>query len=123
MCALQHQVEKSGDPDAEYENAEKWRREVYALFYFDEDVTAESLSFFFRNNGGPLPKEAINGIASIGYDKIKSVAGQMYAMCDDKNESVSFDKERIAELDEKFRNIYNRDEFFNLIKEYITANV
>lgn len=123
MCVLQHQVEKSGDPDAEYENAEKWRREVYALFYFDEDVTETCLSDFFRFNGGPLPKAAVDGIESIGYDKIKSVAGQMYAMCDDKNESVSFDKERIAELDEKFRNIYNRDEFFNLIKEYITANV
>ncbi len=119
MCVLQHQVEKSGDPDAEYETAEKWRREVYALFYFDEDITADSLSFFFRHNGGPLPQEAVNGIASIGYEKIKSVVGQMYAMCDDKNENVSFDKERIAELDEKFRNIYDRDEFFEKVKLYI----
>ena len=123
MCVLQNQVEKSGNPDAEYENAEKWRREVYALFYFDEDITAESLSFFFRNNGGPLPNAAVDGIESIGYDKIKSVVGQMYAMCDDKNENVSFDKARIAELDEKFKNIYNRDEFYNLIKNYISANV
>lgn len=123
MCALQHQVEKSGNPDAEYDSAEKWRREVYALFYFDEDTTAESLSFFFRNNGGPLPKEAVNGIESIGYDKIKSVVGQMYAMCDDKNENVSFDKDRIAELDEKFRSLYNSDEFFGLIKNYIAENV
>ncbi len=119
MCVLQHQVEKSAAPDTEYENAEKWRREVYALFYFDEDVTTESLSFFFRNNGGPLPKEAVNGIQSIGYDKIQSVVGQMYAMCDDKNENVSFDKNRIAELDEKFRNLYNSDEFFEKVKLYI----
>lgn len=119
MFVLQHQVEKSENPDTEYENAEKWRREVYALFYFDEDVTADSLSFFFRNNGGPLPKEAVNGIESIGYDKILSVVNQMYAMCDDKNENVSFDKNRIAELDEKFRTIYNSDEFFEKIKLYI----
>lgn len=123
MCVLQHQVEKSENPDAQYENAEKWRREVYALFYFDEDVNADRLSFFFRNNGGPLPKEAVNGIESIGYDKIKSVVGQMYAMCDDKNENVSFDKNRIAELDEKFRNLYDRDEFFSLIKNYISQNI
>ena len=123
MCALQHQVEKSGNPDAEYDSAEKWRREVYALFYFDEDVTAESLSFFFRNNGGPLPKEAVNGIESIGYDKIKSVVGQMYAMCDDKNENVSFDKDRIAELDEKFRNLYDSNEFFEKIKLYIVNSI
>ena len=119
MFVLQHQVEKSENPDAEYENAEKWRREVYALFYFDEDVTADSLSFFFRHNGGPLPKEAVNGIESIGYDKIQSVVGQMYAMCDDKNENVSFDKNRIAELDEKFSNLYDSNEFFEKIKLYI----
>ncbi len=123
MCVLQHQVEKSENPDAEYENAEKWRREVYALFYFDEDVTAQSLSFFFRNNGGPLPKEAVNGIESIGYDRIKSVVGQMYAMCDDKNENVSFDKNRIEELDEKFRSVYDSEEFFGLVKKYVTENM
>ena len=122
MCALQHQVEKSGDPDAEYESAEKWRREVYALFYFDEDITAESLSFFFRNNGGPLPREAINALESIGYAKVHNLALQMFAMCDDKNESVSFDKERIAELDEKFKECYNSDELFALTKNYIIAN-
>lgn len=118
-AVLQYELEKSENPDAEYENAEKWRREVYALFYFDEDVTADSLSFFFRHNGGPLPKEAVNGIESIGYDKIKTVVGQMYAMCDDKNENVSFDKNRIAELDEKFRNLYDSNEFFEKVKLYI----
>lgn len=119
MCVLQKQIEKSENPDTEYENAEKWRREVYALYWFDDDVTMDSLSGFFRCNGGPLPKEAVNGIESIGYDKIKSVVGQMYAMCDDKNENVSFDKNRIAELDEKFRNIYNSEEFFEKVKLYI----
>ena len=116
---LQYEIEKSENPDEYYENAENWRREVYALFYLDEDVSAESLSFFFRNNGGPLPKEAVNGIESIGYDKIKSVVGQMFAMCDDKNENVSFDKERIAQLDEKFSSLYDKNEFFEKVKLYI----
>lgn len=120
---LQYEIEKSENADEYYENAEKWRREVYALFYLDEDVSAESLSFFFRNNGGPLPKEAVNGIESIGYDKIKSVVGQMFAMCDDKNENVSFDKERIDALDEKFSSLYDTDEFFGLVKKYIAENV
>ncbi len=122
-AVLQHQVEKSADPDAEYDNAAKWRREVYALFYFDEDVTADSLSFFFRNNGGPVPQQAVNGIESIGYDKINSLVKQMYSMCDDKNESVSFDKNRITELDEKFRNLYNSGEFFEKIKLYISNSI
>lgn len=122
-AVLQHQVEESPDADAEYERAEKWRREVYALFYFDEDVTADSLSFFFRNNGGPVPKEAVNGLESIGLSKIYSLAAAMFSMCDDKNENVSFDKNRVAELDEKFKNTYNRDEFFGIIKNYIVENV
>ena len=116
---LQYETEKSENADEYYENAEKWRREVYALFYFNEDVSAESLSFFFRNNGGPLPKEAVNGIESIDCEKIKSVVGQMFAMCDDKNENVSFDKERIADLDEKFSSIYDKNEFFEKVKLYI----
>ena len=116
---LQYEIEKSENADEYYENAEKWRREVYALYYFDEDVSAESLSFFFRNNGGPLPKEAVDGIESIGYEKISSVVGQMSAMCDDKNENVSFDKERIAQLNEKFSSVYDKNEFFEKVKLYI----
>lgn len=122
-AVIQYKLEKSENPDAEFENTEKWKREVYALFYFDEDVTADSLSFFFRSNGGPLPKEAIDGITSIGYEKIQSVSSQMSAMCDDKNETVSFDKNRIAELDEKFKNVYDRDLFFELVKKYIVGSI
>ena len=122
-AVMQYKLEKSQTPDADFESEEKWRREVFSLFWFDEDVTANSLSYFFRNNGEPLPKEAVNGIESICYDKIKSVVGQMYAMCDDKNENVSFDKNRIAELDEKFRNVYDCEEFFAKIKLYILNSI
>ena len=122
-AVLQYKLEKSQTPDADFEAEEKWRREVFSLFWFNEDATENSLSYFFRHNGEPLPKEAVNGIDSIGYDKIKSVVSQMYAMCDDKNENVSFDKNRIAELDEKFRNLYNSDEFFSFVKNYIAENL
>lgn len=118
MCVLQHQVEKSENPDAEYDNAEKWRREVYALYYFDEDVTT-SLSFFFKNNGGPLPGVAVEGLASIGAEKIHSLAASMFSMYDDKNENVSLDMNRVNELDEKFVNAYNSEEFFEKVKLYI----
>lgn len=122
-AVLQYKLEKSQTPDADFEAEEKWRREVFSLFWFNEDVTENSLSYFFRHNGEPLPKEAVNGIESIGYDKIKSVVGRMYAMCDDKNENVSFDKNRIAELDEKFRNVYDSEEFFAKIKLYILNSI
>ena len=116
---MQYELEKSENPDEYYENAEKWRREVYALFYFDEDSSAESLSFFFRNNGGPLPGVAVKGLESVGAGKIQSLASAMFSMYDDKNENVSLDKARADELDAKFAEIYNSNELFEKIKLYI----
>lgn len=117
-AALQYELEKSDNPDEAYENAEKWRREVYALFYFDEDVFT-SLSFFFKNNGGPLPRVAVDGLVSIGDEKLHSLAASMFSMYDDKNENVSLDAGRADELDEKFRKVYNSEEFFEKVKLYI----
>lgn len=122
-AVLQYELEKSQIPDDDFANAEKWRREVYALYWFDEDVTAESLSFFFRNNGGPLPSVAVNGLKSIGADKIYSTVAQMYSMYDDKNESVSLDKAKVEELDKKFSDIYDREAYFELVRKYIIDNL
>lgn len=119
---LQYSLEKSQNPDYEYKNAAQWKREVYALFYFDEDCQ-ESLSFFFKNNSEPLPSVAVNGLKSIGADKIYSIVAQMYAMYDDNNESVSLDKEKVADLDEKFTGIFDREEYFELVRNYILNNI
>ncbi|MBR5497597.1 MAG: hypothetical protein IKV76_06400 [Clostridia bacterium] len=119
---LQYSLEKSDNPDAEFENAPEWKKNVYALFYFDEDCKT-SLSFFFRNNGEPLPSVAVNALKTVGADKLYSTVAQMYSMYDENNENVSLDKNRVAELDEKFISIYNSDEFFALIKNYILDNI
>ncbi len=121
-AVLQYKLEKSQTPDADFENEEKWRREVYALYYFDEDVTANSLSFFFKNNGEPLPSVAVKGLKSIGADKIYVTVAQMYSMYDEKNESVSLDKAKVEELNKKFKAVYDRDAYFELIRKYITDN-
>ncbi len=119
---LQYRLEKSGNPDAEYANAEQWKREVYALYFFDEDCQT-SLSFFFKNNGEPLPSVAVKGLKSIGADKIYSTVAQMYSMYDDKNESVSLDKAKVEELDKKFSDIYDREAYFELVRKYIIDNL
>lgn len=121
-AALQRELEKSENPDAEFANAEKWRREVYALFYFDADCR-DSLSCFFKYNEEPLPNEVLGGLESIGKTKLRSLAASMHAMYDDKNESVSLDMNRVAELDNKFKELYNSDEFFESIKEFIINNI
>ncbi|MBQ8209175.1 MAG: hypothetical protein IJZ35_01135 [Clostridia bacterium] len=120
-AVLQYKLEKSVNPDEEYKNAEQWKREVYALYYFSEDCQ-QSLSYFFRNNGEPLPSVVLEGLKSIGYDKIYSTVAQMYSMYDENNENVSLDKNRAEELDVKFRNSYDSKMFFELIKNYIVEN-
>lgn len=121
-AALQYKLEKSDNPDEEYKNADLWKREVYALYYFSEDCK-QSLSYFFKNNGEPLPSVLREGLKSIGYDKIYSTVAQMYSMYDENNESVSLDKNRVAELDKKFMENYNESEFFNLVKKYVLNNI
>lgn len=120
-AVLQYKLEKSDNPDDEYKNAEQWKREVYALYYFSEDCK-ESLSWFFKNNGEPLPSVLLEGLKSIGYDKIYSTVSQMYSMYDENNENVSLDNNRVAQLDEKFIKVFNSDEFFELVKRYIMNN-
>ena len=121
-AVLQSELDKSLDPMETYSNAEKWRREVYALFYFDEDC-ASSLSFFFKHNEKPLPNEAFFGFEDIGLTNIRSLACAMWSMYDDKNESVSLDSGRVDEIDKKFKNIYNQPLFFEKIKLYISENI
>lgn len=122
-AVLQYSLEKSDNPDEEYKNAAQWKREVYALFYFDEDVENEGLAFFFRHNDEPLPGVVMSGLKSIGADNIYQTVSQMYAMYDENNESVSLDKARVQDLDEKFKNIYNSEEFFKLVKKYIEESL
>lgn len=122
MTVLQYNLEKSSNPDEEYKNAENWRREVYALFYFDEDCK-NSLSYFFKNNCEPLPSVLIKGLKSIGMDKIYNIACQMYAMYDDNNEYVSIDKNKIDELDNKFLETFDREDYFSAVKDYIIGNL
>lgn len=121
-AVFQSELDKSDDPDAVYDNAPQWKREVYALYYFSEDV-ADSLSYFFRHNASPLPEAALQGLKATGQTKLFSLASAVHAMYDDKNESVSLDKGRIEELDEKFKSIYDADRFFTDIKNYILNNM
>ncbi len=121
-AVLQYSLEKSDNPDDEYKNALLWKREVYALYYFAEDCR-QSLSYFFKNNGEPLPSVLISALKSIGAENIYSVTAQMYSMYDENNENVSIDKNRIELLNKKFSDAYNEAEFFELVKKYIIASL
>ncbi len=121
-AVLQFQLEKSENPDELFENSEAWQKTVYSLFYFDEDVKT-SLSFFFKHNGGPVPKIAVEGISLIDYGEINSYVREMFAMYDDNNEAASLDMNRVEVLDEKFNAHYSNEEFFAKVKVFIINSI
>lgn len=119
-AVLQKKLDQSANPDEMFRTAPEWQKNVYALFYFDEDCQ-DSLSFFCRHNEDPLPSAALQGLQAIGEKKVYSAASAMYAMYDEKNEGVSLDRGRVSELDDKFKQVFDRDRFFAAIKEYILS--
>ena len=121
-AVLQNELDRAENPDEAFRNAPTWQKNVYALYYFDEDCR-DSLSFFCRHNEEPLPSAALQGLAAIGDKKLYATVSAMYAMYDEKNEGVSLDRERVSELDAKFTKIFNRDRFFSAIKAYIMESL
>ncbi len=121
-AVLQRQIEKAVHLNEEFDNAEEWRKTVYSLYYFAEDCET-SLSFFFKNNGDPIPALAVKGVGEINENKISSCVALQYSMFDDNNENVSLDQNRVSELDEKFRERYDKNQFFESLKAYIVKNL
>lgn len=121
-AVLQSELDRAENPDEAFRNAPTWQKNVYALYYFDEDCR-DSLSFFCRHNEEPLPSAALQGLEAIGDKKLYATVSAMYAMYDEKNEGVSLDRERVSELDAKFTKIFNRDRFFAAIKAYIMESL
>ena len=119
-AVLQNRLDRSGNPDKLFRTSPEWEKNVYALFYFDEDCR-DSLSFFCRHNEEPLPSAALRGLQAIGEKKVYAAASAMYAMYDEKNEGVSLDRDRVSELDAKFKQVFDRDRFFAAIKDYILS--
>lgn len=121
-AVLQKQIEKAVHPEEEFNGAEEWRKIVYSLYYFIED-TEKSLSFFFKNNGEPVTGLALKGIKEIGEDAVFNQTSKMYAMYDENNESVSIDNVRIDEINNKFKDVYNKEKFLSSLKNYIISNL
>ena len=119
-AVLQNRLDRSANPDEMFLTSPDWEKNVYALLYFDEDCR-DSLSFFCRHNEDPLPTVVLQGLQVIGEKKVYAAASAMYAMYDEKNEGVSLDRDRVSELDEKFKQVFDRDRFFAAIKEYILS--
>ena len=119
---IQIKLEKAEKPEEKFKEMHQWEREVYSLYYFAEDCKT-ALSFFFKNNAQPLPESALSGLKAVGESKLYALATAMNAMYDDNNDSVSLDMNRVNELDEKFKSVFDKKQYFENIKTYILKNM
>ena len=113
-------LENEIDMNEAFSALSKEKQFVYALEYFDEDAK-NSLSTFFKNNGAPLVPiipEALEAVGATKYIEIVNSISPMY----DPDSDVSIDYTVISAADEKFKEIYDSDEFCRIVADYIKKN-
>lgn len=98
----------------------KEKQVVYALEYFDEDAK-NSLSTFFKNNGAPLVPIIPEALEAVGATKYIEIVNSILPMYDPDSD-VSIDYTVISAADEKFKEIYDSDEFCRIVADYIKKN-
>lgn len=98
----------------------KEKQFVYALEYFDEDAKT-ALSSFFKNNGAPLVPIIPEALAAVGAEKYVDIVNSILPMYDPDSD-VSIDYTVIAAADEKFKEIYDSDDFCRIAADYIKNN-
>ena len=98
----------------------KEKQFVYALEYFDEDAK-NSLSTFFKNNGAPLVPIIPKALEAVGATKYIEIVNSILPMYDPDSD-VSIDYTVISAADEKFKEIYDSDEFCRIVADYIKKN-
>ena len=121
-ACLQREIEKAPVRLEAFNNAEEWRRKVYAAYYFTEDAE-KSLSEYFRNNAEPTAGLAVGLIRDICPERLSRTVNEMYSMYDSDNDRVSYDPKRIGELDAQFAKEYDKTDFCRDVKTFILENI
>jgi hypothetical protein len=117
---IQIELENAPDMNEAFLKLPEEKKYIYCLEYFDEDAS-KSLSTFFKNNGSPLIDFIIEAIKTIGYEEILPLVEVIYPMYDD-NSDVSIDYTVIDKTDDKFKEIYNPNNLYDLVSKYVKAN-
>ena len=113
-------LENESNMNEAFNSLPKEKQFIYALEYFDEDAK-NSLSTFFKNNGAPLVPIIPEALVTVGAEKYIDIVNSILPMYDPESE-VSIDYTVIAAADEKFKAIYDSDEFCRLAAAYIKNN-
>ena len=113
-------LENETDMNEAFSALSKEKQFVYALEYFDEDAK-NSLSTFFKNNGAPLVPIIPEALEAVGATKYIDIVNSILPMYDPDSD-VSIDYTVISAADEKFKEIYDSDEFCRIVADYIKKN-
>ena len=122
-CSVQMRLEKEADMQAAYDALTQPRRLVYALGYVLQDGR-ERLSEFFRKNGQPLTRAALEAAWCLVGGEYAEIFQREYDAFDESNEHVSFVKKAVAADDAHFSvlALEQGESIYAQAKEYVLAN-
>ncbi len=120
---IQMRLEQKQDMEAEFEELSMPEKYAYAICYIIQD-SANGLSNFFRANGAPLTPCALSAVEEIVGGEYAKVFKREYDIFDEDNETSSYSKEAVKDLDKKAVEIFSaqKDDIFGKIKQYFIDN-
>ena len=116
---IQVSLQKTGTPDASFQDYPEAARNVYAFWFLMDDVGQGKLSDFFRQSTQPLTGQLVEAVRAVGAEKAYLPVKQEYDMFDENNESVSLDYKLVMECDEKFAHLIEKHPLEPLVLAYI----
>lgn len=121
---VQMSIEKLDNMNEAFLKLNDAKQNVYALSYVFEDSKYITLSDFFRANGEPLTSIAQRAVIDVIGGEFAEIFSQQFAMLDDNNEDISFDSEKVNELDARFCDFMkeNKCPVIRTVVDYIKAN-
>ena len=122
-CNIQMALEREADMQAAYDALTQPQRLVYALGYVLQDGRG-ALSEFFRKNGQPLTKSALEAAWCLVGGEYAEIFQREYDAFDESNEKVSLVKGAIERDDTQFAALAAEqgENLYFHAKEFILAN-
>ena len=117
FAVLQAKLENDADPDRCFAEMNEPQQNIYTLYWLVQDVQT-SLSFFFKNNGGPLRAFCPRALHAVVAKTLGKAAEEMYAMFDETNEEASLEPAKLDTLDAAFAKALDRSALLVRVQIY-----
>lgn len=116
---IQLMLQKKENIEEEFEKLSEEKKLIYTLDVFTSDKTLQT---FFRENSKVLKSRLVPGLDLVALSEYSKRIRPVAMMFDEKDESVSFDEQKVKVLDEELE----KENFLSLIKfsaaKYIKDN-